>query len=210
MRTQTRSSVAIAFVTAATLSLFATSAAQGAGFGGYVDYSNSDGEIDLDFLGDVDHETDRLGFGFIFDTNVARDRLFNYQLQVGYQHGWREYDLGGDIDSDGFTMNHAFGFSPLRTNTVRLWMGPAVRFSLESYDVSGLDTFIDVSGGAGPAVGLNVHMGPKVSAGLLLSYQYMLIGEILEDSGDSESFDGGEHLVTVGISLMFRTASDKY
>ena len=95
-------------------SLLVGDVAHAAGFGGYLSYSKIDGGVDdLPFLGDQDYESDRFGLGFVMDTNVAKDSLFNYRLEVGYQHSWREFDdFSGEIESDGFTINNTFGFAP--------------------------------------------------------------------------------------------------
>jgi hypothetical protein len=87
-----------------------------------------------------------------------------------------------------------------------------VRFSLDVFDeddVADVDSVIDVSGGLGPAVGVNWHMGPRVSGSLRVSYQYMFLGEIVDFGSKERSYRGGEHLVTVGVSLLLRTAADQ-
>ncbi len=68
-------------------SLLVGSAVHAAGFGGYLSYGNIDGAVDdLAFFRDLDYESDRFGLGLVMDTNVAKDSLFNYRLEVGYQH----------------------------------------------------------------------------------------------------------------------------
>jgi hypothetical protein len=196
-------------------SLLFGNAAHAAGFGGYLSYSKIDGGVDnLPFLGDQDYESDRFGLGFVMDTNVAKDSLFNYRLEVGYQHSWREFDdFSGEIESDGFTINNTFGFAPYRNENVRLWMGPALRLSVDVFDeddIEPLDDWVTFGGGIGPAVGLNWHMGSTLSGSLSLSYQYMFMGEYIDFGFDDDTFDGHEHLVTFGLSVLFRSRGDRF
>ncbi len=185
------------------------------GFGAYRSYGNIDGGVDdLSFLGGQDYESDRFGLGFVMDTNVAKGGLFNYRLEVGYQHSWREFDdFSGEIESDGFTINNTFGFAPSRNENVRLWMGSALRLSVDvsdEDDTHPLDDWITYGGGIGPAVGLNWHMGSTLSDSLSLSYQYMFMGEYIDSGFDNDTFDGHEHLVTFGLSVRFRSSGDRF
>jgi len=196
-------------------SLLVGNAAHAAGFGGYLSYGNIDGGVDdLPFLGDLDYESDRFGLGLVMDTNVAKDSLFNYRLEVGYQHSWREFDdFSGEIESDGFTINNTFGFAPYRNENVRLWMGPALRLSVDVFDeddIDPLDDWVTFGIGIGPAVGLNWHMGSTLSGSLSLSYQYMFMGEYIDSGIGDDTFDGHEHLVTFGLSVLFRSSGDRF
>lgn len=197
------------------LSLLVGSSAHATGFGGYLSYGNVDGSLD-DVLGgiDLDYETDRFGIGMTLDTNVAKDRVFNYRLEIGYQHSWRKFDdVSSTLESDGFTINNIFGFSPYRNENVRLWLGPALRLSVDVFDnddIEPFDDWISFGGGIGPIIGLNWHMGPRVSGSLSLSYQYMVMGEYIDTGFGDDVFDGHEHLVTFGFSVLFRTAGDNF
>ena len=183
--------------------------AQAIGFGGYVEYGHAEGESDFF----PDSSTERVGVGFTLDTALATDRLFNYRLTIGYQHGWRDFDGFGDIDSDGFTMNHAFGFGVFRNRNLRFWLGPAVRLGIDVLDVPdsgvGLD-IVDVTFGGGPEFGLNWNIGESMTLSTTLAYQLMYVGEIVDTDFDTETFDGFEHLVTLNLSFFFRLPSDNF
>jgi hypothetical protein len=195
----------------AVLMLFAASASA-AGYGGYLGYAHSDGSVDF-FGVDVDHDNDMVDFGFVLDTNLARDRLFNFRLNVGLQIGERTYKgPGGSFPEEtvGFTVNSAFGFGIVRTPTLRLWLGPAIRVSVDGCtDCSGYDsTFVAV--GAGPELGLNFNIGDHLTISPTLGYQYMYGADVLDGGGVDEIFDGGQHHVSLLFSIMFRTGSDSF
>jgi hypothetical protein len=181
--------------------------AQAIGFGGYAEYGHAEGESDLF----PDSSTDRWGLGFALDTNLAADRVFNYRLTVGYQNGKRKFDGGGSIDTDGFTMNHAFGFGVVRKPGFRFWLGPAVRLSVDVLDVpvSGVDV-VDLSFGAGPELGLNWNIGEGMTLSTTLAYQLLYVGEIVDTASSTDGFDGFEHLVSLNLSFFFRLPSDKF
>lgn len=183
--------------------------AQAIGFGGYAEYGHAEGESDLF----PDSSTDRWGLGFALDTNLAADRLFNYRLTVGYQNGKRDFDGGGSVDTDGFTMNHAFGFGVIRSPNFRFWLGPAVRLSVDVLDVpdSGIDLdIVDISFGGGPEFGLNWNIGETMTLSTTLGYQLLYVGEIVDSDIADEGFDGFEHLVSLNLSFFFRLPSDKF
>lgn len=193
-------------------SLFLATQAQAVGFGGYVEYGHAEGDSDLF---DVESSTERFSVGFALDTALAADRLINFRLTLGYQHGERDFDGGGPtIDTDGGTLNTALGFGVVRTPGFRLWLGPSVRLSVDALDVPsfgvGFD-ITDVSIGGGPVVGLNWNIGNRLTVSTTLAYQYLYIAEIADtDFGDDETFDAHEHLISVSLSFFFRTGGDRY
>jgi hypothetical protein len=195
--------------------LFAASANAG-GYGGYVGYVHSEGSVEFDLFAsdiDIDHENDIFEFGFVLDTNLAQDRLFNYRLNVGVQNGEREYtERRGSLKEEtaGVSINNVFGFGIVRTPSLRLWVGPAVRFSVDACtDCSGYDsTFIAL--GAGPEIGVNFNLGEHLTISPTLGYQYMYGTEFIEVGGEDEDFSGGQHHVSLLFSVMFRTGSDSF
>ena len=123
---------------------------------------------------------------------MAADRLINFRLTLGYQHGERDFDCCSTIDTDGFTMNTALGFGVIRKPAFRLWLGPSVRLSVDALDVPGSGVGLDitdVSIGGGPVVGLNWNIGERVTLSTTLAYQYLYIAEIAETDFGDETFD---------------------
>ena len=185
---------------------------QAAGFGAYLEYAPAGGYVE-DGPYRMDYSTNKVGVGFAFDTNVAKNSLFNYRLNLGYQHSWREYDFGIEEAYNGFTMNHAFGFALYRSPSWRLWLGPALRLSadvLHEDRIAG--RVVNLSIGAGPQLGLNVHTGKHVSLAFSAAYQYLYAGLVhsYDNYSDTDTYDGGQHLGSLNLTFLFRTKSDLY
>jgi hypothetical protein len=192
--------------------LFLATQAQAIGFGGYAEYGHAEGDSDLFIPGES--STERFSVGFAMDTALAANRLINFRLTLGYQHGERDFDSGPTIDTDGLTINTALGFGVIRKPAFRLWLGPSIRLSIDALDVPSLGVGLDitdVSIGGGPVVGLNWNIGKRLTLSTTLAYQYLYIAEIADtDFGDDETFDAHEHLISVSLSFFFRTGGDRY
>lgn len=102
------------------------------------------------------------GFNFILDTAVAKDKVFNYRLGLGYEK--ETFDVG-TREVGRFALTNTFGFGVLRTEAVRLWLGPQIFFAYGSDD-----TYHDLDAGAAFVLGTNFAVGPVVSLGLELGY----------------------------------------
>ena len=168
-------------ILSAVLLLLATTA-QAFGVGGYFQYGNTE-------------HSDKLGFGAAIDTNLAKNRLVNYRLTVGYEY--IILDFGFDsYSTSGISINNTLGFGLYKNSSMRLWIDPAIRLNYDDVNDAGI--------GVGPEFGINFHIGNRLSAGGSLSYQYMQYMTV----SDKDSND--HHLVTLGITLFFRTAGDRY
>jgi len=198
--------------------LLIAGSAHATGWGGYVGYGRSEGYVEIDtFFGtvDLDHNRDAVEFGFVLDTNLAQDRLFNYRLRVGLVAGDREYADGFDTveeETFGVAIENTFGFGIVRTPTVRLWIGPSLRLEVDGCtdcDDFGYDsTFIGF--GAGPEIGLNINIGDHFTIGPSVGYKYMYVANIDDSSGSDETFEGGQHQVSVLLNIFFRSGSDNF
>ncbi|HPV42531.1 MAG TPA: hypothetical protein PKX40_15235 [Spirochaetota bacterium] len=96
-----------------------------------------------------------LGGGFVLDTSVARNYVFNYRLNIDASY------FGVRYRGHGIRLNctHTFGFGFIRTETLRVWMGPQILIGYN--DVSrGLDA------NAGLALGMNVHLNSMLTLAL--------------------------------------------
>jgi hypothetical protein len=63
------------------------------------------------------------GFGFVMDTSVARDKLFNFRLNLGLDIINSAYR---SIDIYKFDVLCSFGFGLVRTEIMRFWIGPQI------------------------------------------------------------------------------------
>ena len=118
-------------------------------------------------------------FALVFDTTVAKNRLFNYRLSIGHEN--YDADRGGDtFEMDGWFMSHDFGFGIKRTENVRIWFGPQLRishvdgdtyhtFAFSGSDPGKVEDLLTV--GIGPVLGINMNLPNSltftITAGIL-------------------------------------------
>ena len=112
---------------------------------------------------------------------------------MGYEIIKRDFGFGGSYYESGLSINNTLGFGLFKNSSMRLWLGPAIRLNYDSVNGAGI--------GVGPEIGMNFHIGNRLSTGVSLSYQYMQI---------EDNFINDHHLITLGITLFFRTTGDRY
>ena len=216
--------------------LLAPAQATAVGFGGYLQYLHGDGYF-RDDGESRDQYNNGFALGFAFDTNVAKDFLFNYRLTTGFRYatGENEFDRLDDYDTYGWVMEHSFGFRVWNDERMRVWAGPAFGWELDERDAefTNHDAF-EGRIGFGTDLGVNVHTGRRVSIGLRASYRYVFglgtqTDEDFTDDDDCPEDDEAqptlcldlglpnynsyrirEHVVGVSLSIFFRTEGDVY
>jgi len=178
----------------------------------------SGAELDAEWDGDytnVESEGEHRDFGFVVDSNLATDRLFNYRFEFGRAE-WSFDNFNGQVadgEVDGLVMNHDFGFGGMVAPSVRLWFGPEVRLTLLDGEVDGLISGdIDLFGyGVGGAVGVNVSLPGRLTLAAKTGFvmmRYLGDGPNWNGVGWMHSdYDVDEDLVYLGVSIFFRTRS---
>ena len=172
-------------------------------------YDDDDLWYDLESSGDAKF----FGFGFILDTAVAKDKVFNYRLQIGYENA--EYDIDSvynedlninisanvsnfELDIDRFVIDNTFGFGIVRIPNFRLWIGPQLRIGYMSGDgtltfIHGTKRNLDFDGlvlGIAPVIGANFNFINNLTIGVDLGYRFNFFAGSL-DKTSSSSFDSG-------------------
>lgn len=161
------------------------------GLGGYleggggtarVEHPNSRGSTD-----DSQVDAAGVGAGFALDTAVRGPQIFNYRLHVGF-------DAQGFYDNDdryveigGVAIDNIFGFAVLRTDKVRMWLGPTLRLgyyrghlydedrwrdSHRHHDDDEVGDYRAYTVGVGLAVGANFAVGRTFSICPTVGYRY--------------------------------------
>lgn len=123
------------------------------------------------------------GLGFLFDTNIGKDRDFSYRLNLEYsladiESSSRPYT--GSFSKHKYSIINTFGFSIYHSPYIRLWVGPRVLIQYEHIsNASEISRQNSYGFGFGAVTGLNVHLGPKVSLGADIDYHglYLFGGE---------------------------------
>jgi hypothetical protein len=217
-----RSTSLFLLLTFGCLALFAAPAWSG-GVGGSFSYGDGDGDVDDtdDFFPDLDTSADYFEVGFTYDSNLAADRLFNYRMSLNLQLVEQELSLGpisADIDGTGFSLNQLFGFGLIRTKNVRVFVGPTIHLGVTIFDDEQAGVDIEevlVVAAIGPEVGVNLHLGRRLTMSLTGYYRYGLQVQAFDSpiSGTNQSdgvFTGDEHRVGLTTAIYFRFGNDQF
>lgn len=173
------------------------------------------------------------GGGFVMDSNLAQNRIFNYRLEFGVsncrEEGYKIYSVpyylinpnpifstAGSwhvyrkIWDNSLLMStvHYFGFGVFRNNLFRLWLGP-------QFTIGGLLTNrLGVIFGMGFAVGLNINIGDMFTMAITGSGRFLFGAEykrVVLEYGSQYSltgFLGGDGMVT--LACMYRVPGDRF
>lgn len=209
----------------ACLSLTSSALAAGLGFYGSVGGGSADWSTDSSYFNtfDFDKDTSHIGFGLALDTAPARDKLFNYQLNIGYD---RFSNAGGsawgNAGFDDFVISNNFGFGGMISRTTRVWFGPELRVTWgDGHPDKYSDYKIRLFGlGIGPVIGMNLNYDDLHTLVLKMGFQYInYVGEgngrfshtTNSDTTYSNSYDyeATEKMLYVTIEYLFRTSGDR-
>lgn len=130
------------------------------------------------------------GLGFVFDTNIGKDRDFSYRLNLEYtladlEESSRLYS--GSVSKHKYNIVNTFGFSVYHSRYVRFWAGPRVNIQYQHVSSSSnIQNQNSYGIGIGVATGLNVHLGSKVSLGADIDYH----GVTMIGGEDYRTYDG--------------------
>ncbi|HEX9021997.1 MAG TPA: hypothetical protein VF903_12135 [Nitrospirota bacterium] len=188
--------------------------------GGTADWSpNSSGVYDFS------KNTKHLGFGLVMDTAPASARLFNYQLNIGYDR-FRNTNSNawGDADLDSLVISNNFGFGGMLNSTTRLWFGPEIQIRWADGKPDRYSNFkIKLFGlGIGPVLGMNFNFSDSGTFAVKTGYQFIhYAGEgngYFDHSAPNTvplyshnyNYDVTEKMFYVMLEFMIRTSRDGY
>ena len=84
---------------------------------------------------EIDSTVTKYGLGFVLDTCVARDSLFNYRMNIGYSRITIDNkDTFADMSGNEYHLYNSFGFGVFRSEPVRIWLGPQIGFGFINGD----------------------------------------------------------------------------
>lgn len=176
----------------------------------------TDGDWDGDY--DFDIDSDHRDFGFVVDSNLATNKMFNYRLELGrtlFDIDDYNNQPGVDAELEGLVMNHNFGFGGIIAPNLRLWFGPQIRMELLDGDLDGNTLSardFDMYGfGVGAAAGINYNFPGRLT--MSAKGGYVMMGYHGRGpnwngaSWESSHFDVDADLAYVNFSFFFRTRS---
>jgi len=147
-----------------------------------------------------------VGTQVIFDTVVARDRLFNYRLTMDCENFLIQKDyIFGSLyyNTNRLTVSNTFGFGFYRTNRIRLWAGPQFSLSYEFKSKNNLIYDPVIYNKIGPVVGVNIHTGSEMTFAIEMGFRAGF-GFNLWESPGSVLLDSKPEPIA-SIKLIFRT-----
>lgn len=196
------------------------------GIGGSLSFGRSDARLEDrdDVFVDLDTQTDAVGFGVAFDSNLAQDRLFNYRVVAGLDFVDQEIHQAGienQVQGTSFFLDQTLGFGFIRTPAVRVYLGPSLHLG-----VGEIDDHIDVDGfradydetsftaAIGPELGVNFHVGRHLTFSTSTFVRYGVrvqdFDTFFDDRGSDGVFTGDEIQAGIRTSIFFRFGRDAY
>jgi len=135
----------------------------------------------------VEHENDNgrtwkedsmSGYGLVLDTNIGKNKLYNYRLNIESN----EIEAENGYKFDKTSIVNTFGFALFRNEHVRVFMGPRLNIGFE--DRREDDSRLEYS--LAPAIGVNIHLGSVVSLGLDFDYKISALATSIGDYNDED------------------------
>ncbi len=187
--------------------------ATGLGIYGTASRGSSTWKYHKEGISDFNRDADisKLGFGFVLDTAVAMDNLFNYRLNVGY--GKVNIDTkasGSDIEGKNYHLFNTFGFGVLRSELIRLWLGPQIgvgfiRGEYDSIPSSAKNKYDTFYFSVGLVTGINFNIGEFVTIGIDGGYRINRhVGSANWGTSSSFGITGTEKEIFANLSFLFR------
>ena len=194
---------------------FYAAEADALGLGGYLTLGtgSAEGEIDRDpGTFDTGHDVSPGGFGFVLDTRVASDGLFNYRLNVGYEIVGYDDTTANSLDTTflRFSIDNTFGFAVFKNEKVRVYLGPQVRLAYmiasETTASEGDLGILALGIGLAPVAGVNVHLNDKVSLSFETGYRFTsYVGTLeLDRANQSYTWTNTEKALFFNVSVFYR------
>jgi len=186
-----------------------------AGLGGYVEYGlvqYAANWMDDGFVQDGD-QAHAIGVGVAWDSNLAKDELLNYRFLFGYRH-LEPSEGDDDLRLDGLSAQFTLGFSPLRSENMRWWLGPSIGVSyLICEDCAGPGNDSDVhqaSLGLGPEFGWNYHLDEKLSLSITARYTFESTAQKVYGPVNTIFDRGWQGRPSINFSFFFRADKDQF
>jgi len=187
------------------------------GYGLYLDYALGPVDPDFDWILPVSYETGRISTGLVVDTAVARNALFNYRMNLGYEHINEKFNDTTFARFNGGSFENIFGFGVYRSKLMRVWLGPSLRLASGVLDESDFPggipgSIVNLTAGGGIAAGVNVHTGDIGSVSFTIGYQYAYQGRFASGGGVAipSYLQGRDQRVNFNFAYLFRGKGDRF
>ena len=121
------------------------------------------------------------GLDLVMDTAVAKDRLFNYRLNIECaNHTLRQERLHSSrtYQVNRLVWANTFGFGIVRTDLLRIWVGPQIALVYEFRNRDRVILGSSIYSTVGPVVGANIHTWEKVTLSFELGFRTGFVAAI--------------------------------
>lgn len=135
------------------------------------------------------------GFGLALDSNIEKNRLYNWRFNLEAN----EIETKGGYKYDKISIINTFGFSLFRNERVRVFMGPRLEFGFMAED-----NWDGIEFSLAPAVGVNVHLGSVVSLGLDMDYKIDGLSATTRESDYGRESDATLSGMTARFYVLFK------
>jgi hypothetical protein len=160
---------------------------------------------------DVDSDVSKIGLGFVLDTCLAKDNLFNYRLNIGYAKLDISNEKGKSIEDmtgNEYSLYNTFGFGIFRSEVVRFWLGPQIGFGWTKgeYETSGTEeaTFWTIFYSYAIVTGLNFNIEDLITIGVDGGYRISKHAGTADFLIDSYGITATGKEFFANFSVMFR------
>ncbi len=210
--------LAATLVATVAVSTLTASRAEAASLGLYFDYAVGPTDPDAILLFGQQYDTKRIGAGLAVDTAVAKDKLFNYRMNLGYENLREEFNGFEFARFNQGSFENIFGFGFYRSKLMRVWIGPSLRVAAgvmtqDSALGGGLvGRIANFTAGGGLSAGINVHTGNIGSAAFTIGYQaaYQGRGFTGDAVGVPSYLSGFDQRINFNFAYFFRGKGDRY
>lgn len=186
------------------------------GLGFYGTTGSGSGSYSLDEVGGTTDEGDvdikQMGYGFVLDTAVAKNQVYNYRLNFGIEEVDSDYKPESTSqvypwELDRYVLTQDFGFAFFKREFVRLWVGPELKLSYatgqEAADPTVEAWLFGV--GVGPVLGANFNFGPVFTLGLKGGYLFEgYAGQLSEPGVEDQTLTMSNGNAFLNIAAIFR------
>lgn len=158
--------------------------------------------------------------GVAFDSNLARDRLFNSRTDIGFHAALYADPTSSAVMGTGLggSLAWTLGLGLVRSEQMRLWLGPNLRLNADWYDASLFNTagdHADLQLGFGPQIGLNLHTGDSATVTISGVYNYKWGWNFLPDVSAGGTIPIGtishrDHYLGINVAFFWRGGGDKF
>jgi hypothetical protein len=156
--------------------------------------------------------TSSIGVNLVLDTAVAKRRLFNYRLSLGYERQTFDYpneeELQDGEEAQRITVGNTFGFAVAQTAQMRVWLGPRLALGY-AFDSNKSADYYNLNLGLAPVIGVNFHLSPVTSLGLELGYEYSHYETYAPGLGLGNK-SGARQGPFLNAVILFRTHEDRW